>query len=108
MSVLTRLRRAPTEEHPVGRKRRVAAWVLTTLAAVLVLFALVAPNEIGGLTPGAFLRIPAEALVGVALLLILPGKARRVMAVLAGVALGLLTIVKALDMGFFAVWARPF
>jgi hypothetical protein len=82
--------------------------VTTTLAVALVLFALVAPNEIGRLTPGAFVRIPVEALVGVALLLVVPGKSIRVVAALAGVALGLLTVLKALDMGFFAVWARPF
>jgi hypothetical protein len=108
MSFFTRFRRPPTEEQPAGRKRRVVAWVTTALAAVLVLFALVAPNELGSLTPSAFVRIPAEALVGVALLLVVPGRAKRVVAVLAGVALGLLTVMKALDMGFFAIWDRPF
>jgi hypothetical protein len=53
-------------------------------------------------------RIPAEGLVGVALILLLPGRARRVVAALAGVALGLLSTLKILDMGFFAVLGRPF
>jgi len=75
---------------------------------MLVLFALIAPNEISRLTTGAFVRIPVEAVLGVALLLVLPARARRVVATLAGMALGLLTIVKILDMGFFAVLARPF
>ncbi len=82
--------------------------VLTVLAGLFVLLALVAPNEVGSLTPSAFVRIPAEALVGIALLLVLPSRVARVLAVLAGAALGLLTILKLLDMGFQTVWARPF
>lgn len=91
-----------------SRGRRVAAWVLTTLACLLVLFALVAPNELSLLTPWVFLRIPVEALVGVALVLVLPTRARRVVAAVLGVILGLLTIVKILDMGFFVALDRPF
>ncbi|MGH4004409.1 MAG: CDP-alcohol phosphatidyltransferase family protein [Pseudonocardiaceae bacterium] len=94
-------------DDPRG-ERPVAAWVTTALAGLLVLFALIAPNEISRLTPGAFVRIPVEGVLGVVLLLVLPARARRVVATLAGVALGLLTIVKILDMGFFAVLARPF
>jgi phosphatidylglycerophosphate synthase len=88
--------------------RRVLAWVTTAVAGGLVLVGLVAPTELSDLTPGAFVRIPAEGLVGVALILLLPGRARRVVAALAGVALGMLTILKILDMGFFAVLGRPF
>jgi hypothetical protein len=91
-----------------SRTRTVAARVTTVLAAVLVLAALVAPDRLSGLTPGAFLRIPVEALLGVALVLVLPGWPRRIVATLAGVGLGLLTIVKFLDMGFYAVRDRPF
>jgi hypothetical protein len=121
----TRLRHPPAEEpttagddasdrrddaghQSLSSRRIVAAWVTTALAGLLVLFALVAPNQIGRLTPGAFLRIPVEGLLGVALLLVLPGRARRIVAVLAGVALGVLTILKIVDMGFYAVLARPF
>jgi hypothetical protein len=82
--------------------------VLTALAALLVLFALVGPNQISHLTPTAFLRIPVEALVAVALLLVLPAPARRVAVVVLGVLLGLLTIVKFVDMGFYSVQNRPF
>jgi hypothetical protein len=88
--------------------RRVAAWLATALACLLVLFALIAPNEIGRLTPGAFVRIPLEGLLGLALVLVLPARARRVVAVLVGVVLGLLAILKIVDMGFFEVLARPF
>ncbi|OLB81761.1 MAG: sulfatase [Actinobacteria bacterium 13_2_20CM_2_71_6] len=88
--------------------RRVAAWVTTALACVLVLFALIAPNQISHLTPGAFVRIPLEGLVGVALVLVLPARARRVVAALVGVVLGLLTLVKLFDMGFYETLDRPF
>jgi phosphatidylglycerophosphate synthase len=84
------------------------AWVTSTVAGGLVLAALVAPNELTALTPGAFVRIPAEGLLAVALLLALPWRQGRVVAAVAGVALGLLTVLKVLDMGFSAVLARPF
>jgi hypothetical protein len=86
----------------------VAAGVTTTLASFLILLTLLAPSELGQLTLGAFVRVPLEALLGVALLLLLPAIARRVAALLFGVALGLMAIMKLLDMGFLAVLARPF
>src|SRR5690606_10549147 len=70
------------------RVRLVAARVVTGLALALVLFALVAPSQLGYLTPEAFLRIPVEGLLGLALLLVLPPRPRRVVAVAAGLALG--------------------
>jgi hypothetical protein len=94
-------------EEPSGR-RAVAAWVATALAALLVLGALLAPDDIGHLTPVAFVRIPVEGLLAAALLLVLPPGARRVAAVLAGVGLALLTILKIIDVGFDAVLGRPF
>jgi hypothetical protein len=99
---------AAPEARRRGGGRRVVAGALSALAGVLVFAALVAPNQLGGLTPGSFVRIPVEALVGVALLLVLPVRVRRPAAALAGVALGLLTILKIIDMGFNAVLARPF
>ncbi|MCK2243467.1 MULTISPECIES: sulfatase [unclassified Crossiella] len=91
-----------------GTGRRVLAHLVTALAALLVLFGLVLPNDVDRLTPAAFLRLPAEGLLVLLLLLFLPGKARRVTALLGGVALGLLTVVKFLDLGFDAVLYRPF
>ncbi|WP_239311589.1 sulfatase [Plantactinospora mayteni] len=85
-----------------------AAWLTSVLALLLVVFALLAPNQLTLFTPGAFLRLPLEALLVVALVLLLPTWGRRVVAVPFGVALGLLAIVKVVDMGFFAVLARPF
>ncbi|MFE1770840.1 sulfatase [Streptomyces sp. NPDC059008] len=92
--------------YPVAA--RVLARTTTVLSAVLVLFALLLPDQLSGLTPGRFARIPVEGIAGAALLLLLPPRARRVAAVLAGVALGLLTVLNLLDMGFYSVLARPF
>ena len=98
----------PIPAHERPRWRRVAGWVITTLACLLLLFALIVPNDLSKLSFGAFVRIPVEAIVGVGLVLALPRRSRRVVAVVFGVLLGLLTIVKLLDMGFLEVLARPF
>ena len=89
-------------------KHSAAALVTAALAALLVLFALLLPNEPSRLTPGAFVRIPVEGILGAAVLLTLQPRARRTAAVLAGAGLGLLTILKLLDMGFHSVLDRPF
>jgi hypothetical protein len=113
LSFFTRFRRTPAPEAGVSRKRRVAAGTVTVLAAVLVYLALVVPDQITRLPPGssvlaAFARIPVEALVGFALLLALPARVRGIAAGLLGAVLGLLTVLKVIDMGFFAVLARQF
>ncbi|MBT2212845.1 sulfatase-like hydrolase/transferase [Actinomadura sp. NEAU-AAG7] len=91
-----------------GQARRVLGWVVTGLACALVHLALVVPDEFARLAPGALLRVPAEAVVGAAVLAVLPGRVRTATAAAAGAALGLLTIVKVLDVGFDAVLVRPF
>ena len=89
-------------------RRRTLGWVLTALAAVLVYLALALPHQVEQLTPAALVRIPAEALVGVALLLVLPVRARRPVAAVGGAVLGVLVLLKVLDMGFLSVLGRPF
>jgi hypothetical protein len=89
-------------------RRRVARVILTVLGGLLVFLALTVPREFGQLTPLVFLRIPVEALVGVAGLLVLPARVRRVAALVAGALLALLTLLRVLQMGFLAVVARPF
>jgi hypothetical protein len=91
-----------------GRRHPVAARVGTALAALLVLGALLAPDDISHLSPGAFLRIPVEGLVAAALLLVLPARLRRLVAAAAGVLLGLLAVVKIVDIGFYEVLDRRF
>jgi hypothetical protein len=101
---------APHEAGDVdlARAHPIAACVSTLFACLLVLLALLAPDEFSRLTPGAFVSVPLEGLLWVALLLVLPRRATSVAATFVGVALGLVGIVKLLDMGFFAVFARPF
>ena len=60
------------------------------------------------MTAGAFLRIPIEGLAVVFLALVLPPWGRRIMAAVVGVILGLLMVVKILDMGFIEALDRPF
>ncbi|MFB9235824.1 sulfatase-like hydrolase/transferase [Plantactinospora siamensis] len=87
--------------------RRVLATTLTVLSCLVVLFALLAPNRLDRMGPGSFVRIPGEALVGAALVLLLPPRLRRIATVVIGAGLGVLTILKIADMGFYLVMARP-
>ncbi|MGK5172943.1 CDP-alcohol phosphatidyltransferase family protein [Geodermatophilus sp. CPCC 205761] len=92
-----------------GRRTRQALRLTTALVAAAVVWAvLVAPTRLDQLTPAAFARIPLEGLGLVAIGLLLPPRPRRVLATAAGVALGLLTIVKLLDLGFHEQLGRPF
>lgn len=91
-----------------GRVRTSIAAVLTILAILVVWGALVAPDHPSLLTPSTFARLPLEAIVVISLALALPATARRVLAWIVGPALGLLVIVKLLDIGFFATFDRPF
>jgi phosphatidylglycerophosphate synthase len=91
-----------------GPVRTGTAVALTVLALLLVWAALVAPNQTSRLTLGAFARLPLELLVVVALAVLLPAVPRRVLAVVAGAMLGVLVLVKFLDMGFFTAFDRPF
>ncbi len=97
----------PPDGRP-GRVRLVLGWALTVLAAATVLFALVVPDSYDDLHARSFVRLPVEAILALALLVVLPARPRRVVAVVIGVLLGLLTIVKVVDVGFTAVLARPF
>jgi phosphatidylglycerophosphate synthase len=91
-----------------GRARAGIAIALTILAFLVVWVALVAPDQLNRLTPGAFVRLPLEGLVVITLALVLPARTRRLLACVAGPVLGLLVIVKILDMAFFETFDRPF
>ena len=86
--------------------RRLRGALATGCAVALVWFALVGPAD--GVRPADLARIPVEALVGVALLLALPTRWARPLALLAGVVLALLALVRLLDLGFLAALDRPF
>jgi len=91
-----------------GPVRAVAAAVTTVLAAMLVWFALVAPSGMHDLVPSAFVRIPVEGLLFLALVLALPARARGPVALVVGAVLALLSIVKVIDLGFSVALDRPF
>ncbi|MEU5885619.1 CDP-alcohol phosphatidyltransferase [Streptomyces sp. NPDC047461] len=93
---------APSARPPILR------WTVTALAALLVLGALLLPNALGALKPNRFTRIPAEAILGAAVALWLPRRPRVVVAVVAGVGLGVLTVLNVLDMGFREYLGRGF
>jgi hypothetical protein len=96
---------AATVGHVFKTARSVAAlW----LAVAAVWLALILPNQPGSFEPAAFLRIPIEGLLLVAMLLLVRGTARRVLAIAAGIALGLLVLTKLLDLGFYAALDHPF
>src|SRR4051812_25660555 len=82
--------------------------VVDALAALLVIVVLLLPNRFYAMTPAAFLRIPVEALAGVAVVLALPRRATRlVVGIGAGLA-GLLAVGRIADAGFAVVLARRF
>ena len=91
-----------------ARLRTGIAAALTTLALLVVWVALVAPNQPIRLTPSAFVRLPLEGLVLIAVAVVLPATARRLLAGVVGPLLALVVILKILDLAFFATFDRPF
>ena len=91
-----------------GRVRTGLAVVLTILAALIVWAALVAPHQPKDVSAGAFARLPLEALVVLGIAILLPAAIRRPLAWIVGPVLGLLVLVKALDIGFYTAFDRPF
>lgn len=94
---LRRTRRAP---HDQAAYPRGGGPTLAALAAVWV--AMVLPDG-----PGGLVRVPVEAALLVALALVLGARARRVTAVLVGLALGVLVVLGLADAGFRAILDRP-
>ena len=91
-----------------GRVRVAVSALLTVLAFLLVWVALIAPDQPGHFTPTVFVRLPLEGVIVIALALVLPAPARRLLAWVVGPAIGLLIVVKVLDYGFFTAFDRPF
>jgi hypothetical protein len=84
------------------------SWAVTALAAALVLFALLMPGSVQYFTAAQFLRIPVEPILGAALLMALPRRPRRALAILIGAGLAALIVVKSLDIGFNQFLGRGF
>ncbi|MEU6773525.1 sulfatase [Streptomyces sp. NPDC046759] len=99
------------EARPTGRRARIARCVVVgsgVLAVALLVVALLLPDQPDSLGPAAFVRLPAEGILVAAVLLVLPPRARRAGAVAIGVLIGLVTLLKCLDIGFYTVLYRPF
>jgi phosphatidylglycerophosphate synthase len=100
---------APSAGPPRRRRLRASFGVAFTVAAILFVWALlVAPDRPNLLTFHAFARLPLEGLVVVGLALVLPPVYRRVLAWIVGPVLGVLVVLKLLDVGFFTAFDRPF
>ncbi len=90
------------------RARRAVRIAITVLALVLVWSDLLAPDRAWQFTLAAFVRIPVEALVLVAVALVLPPRPRRIVATIAGILFGLLTVDKILNIAFYEELDRAF
>ncbi|MBD9725425.1 sulfatase [Streptomyces caniscabiei] len=101
-----RYRTALQEKYPVAA--RSVSWGVTALAAALVFFALLMPGKVEYFEARQFLRIPVEPVLAAALMLVLPRRPRLVAAVVIGVGLAALMVVKALDIGFNQFLGRGF
>jgi hypothetical protein len=103
--------RPPASPEP-GRGRRwprtVFATALTILALLFVWAALVGPDQPIALNLDAFLRLPLEGLVVIALAAVFAPRARSVLIWVVGPLLGLVLILKLIDIGFYAGFDRPF
>jgi hypothetical protein len=94
-----------------SRRALLASVTLTVLAAVLVLMASAVPSRLADLQPDAFVRLPAEGVVYLAVVLALPSHRRSLqtaLAVAAGAVLGLAAVFRILDLGSGEALSRPF
>lgn len=101
-------RDAPPRSASVRSRHPAANGLLVAIALTVVWAALVAPIRPGLLTMGSFVRLPLEGLVAVCLATILPLRVQRFVPWLLGPALGVLVLIKLLDLGFFIALDRPF
>jgi len=88
--------------------RAVASAALTGLAVLVVWVVLVAPVELDDLSARAFVRLPLELLLVLAPALLPWPRVRTAAAVVVGLVVALLLLVKVLDLGFGAVFDRGF
>jgi phosphatidylglycerophosphate synthase len=90
------------------RTRLALRLAILVLAIALVWGDLLAPDQAWQFTPAAFVRIPLEGLVLVAVALVLPPRPRRIVAAVAGILLGVLTFAKILNIAFYEFADRAF
>ena len=90
------------------RFRQAVRYAVAALALGLVWFTLVLPDRTYQLSFGAFVRIPIELLVLVAVALVLPPWPRRIVAIIAGILFGVLILAKFLNMAYYDLLNRAF
>jgi phosphatidylglycerophosphate synthase len=90
------------------RVHRAVRISIAALAVVFLWFALVAPDRTWQFSLGAFVRVPIELLVLVAVALVLPPWPRRIVATVVGILIGLLSVVKFLNIAYYEEVDRPF
>jgi phosphatidylglycerophosphate synthase len=90
------------------RTRRAVRIAVTGVALVVLWFDLLAPDRTWQFSPAAFVRIPVELLVLVAVALVLPPWPRRIVAAIAGILFSLLTFDKILNMAMWEEVDRSF
>jgi phosphatidylglycerophosphate synthase len=91
-----------------ARTRLALRLAITVLAVVLVWADLLVPDRAWQFSPAAFIRIPVELLVLVAVAVVLPVWPRRIVAAVIGILLGVLTLAKILNIAFFEFVDRAF
>jgi phosphatidylglycerophosphate synthase len=91
-----------------ARSRQALRLAIIVLSVGLVWCVLVAPDRAFQLTPLAFVRIPLEGLALVAVAVVLPAWPRRIVAAVAGLLFGLLTVLKIFNVAFYAEIGRAF
>lgn len=94
------------QEHRA--KVMIPSAVRTATAALTIWCVLVLPADLAQITPVAFVSIPAAGLLIVLAALLLPRRAGKAVALGAGVLLGVLLLLKALNMALLATFGRPF
>jgi phosphatidylglycerophosphate synthase len=93
----------------ITRRARVALGRgLTVVAVALVWVALAWPDRLDRLSFWTFVQIPVEGLALAAAALVLPIRLRQLLAALVGGVLGLLVLLKVLDMGYYEELDRAF
>lgn len=95
-------------DRSTGRPQQIVRTVLTVVSVAVVWGALAMPAGLLQFSPGAFVRLPLAALAVAAIIALLPARPARWVAVLAGLAVGSLLLLKALDIGFLYVLGAPF
>lgn len=88
------------------------SWIASRLgdlvAGTVLVAALLLPDRLTVTDLGAFAALPVELALGAALLLVVRPATRRPVAAVLGLLLGVLTVLKVIDIGFYATLSRPF